>query len=43
VGVYRFTQTTVHDQAVLAQEEAATMHPVKVQTKHVPLVSTSAK
>lgn len=43
VGVYRFTQTTLHDQALLAQEETATMHPVKVQTKHVPLVSTSAK
>jgi hypothetical protein len=43
VGVYRFTQTTLHDQAVIAEQEAAVMHPVKVQTKHVPLVSTSAK
>lgn len=43
VGVYRFTQTTLHDQAVLAEQEAATMHLVKAPTKHVPLVSTSAK
>ena len=43
VGVYRFTQTTSHDQAAVAEAEMANLHPVKVQTKHVPLVSTSAK
>ena len=43
VGVYRFTQTTIHDQAAIAEAEMAKLHPVKVQDKHVPLVSTSAK
>jgi hypothetical protein len=43
VGVYRFTQTTIHDQNAIAEAESAALHPVKVQTKHVPLVSTSAK
>ena len=43
VGVYRFNRTVGADQAELRAAASPAAPMVKVQTKHVPLVSTSAK
>jgi hypothetical protein len=42
VGVYRFTQASARDQA-LSEADAPPIHVMKAPTRHVPLVSTSAK
>jgi len=42
-GVYRFNRTVGADQAELRAAASPASPMIKVQTKHVPLVSTSAK